>query len=54
MADENAILLTTKDQVGSTRNFRDYKINESSFPHQTLAEYPSKSPDCTQASEWEK
>lgn len=25
--------LTRKDMVGSTRNFREYKINESSFPH---------------------
>lgn len=33
MADENAIFLTMKDQVGSIRNFREYKRNESSFPH---------------------
>lgn len=31
MADKNAIFLTMKDQVGSTRNFREYETNESSF-----------------------
>lgn len=32
MVDENAIFLTMKDRVGSIRNFREYKRNESSFP----------------------
>lgn len=44
MADENAIFLTMKDQAESTRNFREYKRNESSFLHPAPGRGPQHLP----------